>query len=350
MIKNYITKLERFASRNNEQVVSVGVDVHKKSYSVCIYSSSNDYCEWTMPSDNQSLISMLLSVDLDYHSIVYESGPCGFELCRQLRNAGLNSHVIAANKILRPATSGAKTDSIDSRKIAEYALKDMLVPIGIPTREEEIFRKLMRYRHRTTDKVASIKREIKSVYLEMGEVLPEGSEKFSVSGIQRLKDSRPDFYYVLFYMLTDLSHYIQQRKEIDAKLKEIASERMLLETVEHMKILPGVGDIVALSFITEVFQPKRFKSKEQISSYLGLAPINNQSGMSKNTSRISNGGKKRLKSLLVEASWIYARHDEQAKKLYNRILTKTGLPQKAIVAVAHRLGIKLWRLSLNRSG
>ncbi|MDR0454195.1 MAG: IS110 family transposase [Deferribacteraceae bacterium] len=39
-----------------------------------------------------------------------------------------------------------------------------------------------------------------------------------------------------------------------------------------------------------------------MSSYLGLAPVNNQSGMSKATSCISNGGKKRLKSLLVEAS------------------------------------------------
>jgi hypothetical protein len=39
------------------------------------------------------------------------------------------------------------------------------------------------------------------MYLEMGENLPKGSEKFSVSGIQKLKDSHPDFYYVLFYML-----------------------------------------------------------------------------------------------------------------------------------------------------
>ncbi|MDR0454468.1 MAG: hypothetical protein LBH05_06630, partial [Deferribacteraceae bacterium] len=73
----------------------------------------------------------------------------------------------------------------------------MLAPIGVPTREEEIFRKLLRYRHSTTDKISSIKREIKSMYLEMGENLPKGSEKFSVSGIQKLKDSHPDFYYVL---------------------------------------------------------------------------------------------------------------------------------------------------------
>jgi transposase len=350
MAKNHITKAEQFASRNTGNSVSVGIDVHKASYSVCLYSSIGDRVDWTMPSDIQALINILNSVDIDYHMVVYESGPCGFELCRKLRQDGFNAYVVAANKVPRPANRTAKTDILDCRKLAEYAHKGMLSPIGVPTREEEIFRKLLRYRHKSTDKISNLKREIKSIYLEMGETMPDNTEYFSMSGIEKLKVSRPDFDAVLSYMLEDLLYHMQQRKRIDAELKQIASERGSARLINSLKQVPGVGELVATSFLAEVFQPYRFVNKEQLSSYLGLAPLNNQSGSGKGTARISAGGKNRLKSLLVEASWTHKEQDNSAKELYNRILQKTGVPQKAIVAVAHRLGIKLWRISLGKTG
>ena len=55
-------------------------------------------------------------------------------------------------------------------------------------------------------------------------------------------------------------------------------------------------------------------------------------------------GQKRLRSLLVEAAWIWRSRDEIAQELYNRVLSRTGVAQKAITALARRLAIILWRI------
>jgi predicted transcriptional regulator len=40
--------------------------------------------------------------------------------------------------------------------------------------------------------------------------------------------------------------------------------------------------------------------------------------------------------------------DAKAGELYNKLLSKTGIPQKAITALARRLAIILWRLSIEQ--
>ena len=40
--------------------------------------------------------------------------------------------------------------------------------------------------------------------------------------------------------------------------------------------------------------------------------------------------------------------DAKAGELYNKLLNKTGVPQKAIAALARRLAIILWRLSIEQ--
>ena len=45
------------------------------------------------------------------------------------------------------------------------------------------------------------------------------------------------------------------------------------------------------------------------------------------------------------AAWMWKQRDAAAETFYRRIPGRTGLPQKAIVAVARKLAITLWRLS-----
>ena len=82
-----------------------------------------------------------------------------------------------------------------------------------------------------------------------------------------------------------------------------------------------------------------------MASYLGLAPVVRQSGGGKAWARIRPVGQRRLRSLLIEAAWMWKQRDPAAETFYRRILGRTGLPQKAIVAVARKLAITLWRLT-----
>jgi transposase len=106
-----------------------------------------------------------------------------------------------------------------------------------------------------------------------------------------------------------------------------------------------VGEIVATTFAAEVFRPGRFRRPEEVASYLGLAPVVRQSGGGKTRAKIRPVGQRRLRSLLIEAAWMWKQRDSGAETFYRRILGRTGLPQKAIVAVARKLAITLWRLS-----
>lgn len=45
-----------------------------------------------------------------------------------------------------------------------------------------------------------------------------------------------------------------------------------------LQSIPGVGPVVATTFALELFRPERFDRPEEVTSYLGLAPVVRYSG------------------------------------------------------------------------
>jgi transposase len=72
-----------------------------------------------------------------------------------------------------------------------------------------------------------------------------------------------------------------------------------------------------------------------------------QSGQTRREGGLLRSASGRLRTVLVEAAWRWVANDEAAKQIYRRLVTNTGSAQKAIVAVARRLGVLLWRLSVH---
>ena len=118
--------------------------------------------------------------------------------------------------------------------------------------------------------------------------------------------------------------------------------------IRSLTSVPGVGKVVATTFHTEIFRPERFNRSEEIASYLGLAPTVRHSGERTPRGHLVPVGQTRLRSLLIEAAWMWRAKDSYAHELYNKLLSKTGIPQKSIAALARRLAIILWRLSIEQ--
>jgi transposase len=78
----------------------------------------------------------------------------------------------------------------------------------------------------------------------------------------------------------------------------------------------------------------------------GLAPQVRQSGQTRREGGLLKSGNARLRTVLVEAAWRWVRYDEEAASRYRRLVGNTGSGKKAIVAMARRLGVLLWRLSV----
>jgi len=68
--------------------------------------------------------------------IVYEAGPTGYSLARQLQKASLPIKVVAPSKTPRHPARDSKTDRLDCRTLAKYAAKGLLRQIGIPTKQQ----------------------------------------------------------------------------------------------------------------------------------------------------------------------------------------------------------------------
>lgn len=347
MAKYSLSRITNFLEACEGEDVFVGIDVHKRSYYVAIRREDGACETWVSPARPYDFVMTLLELGHPIKQVVYESGPTGFVLCRALQEAGIDCCVVASNKVPRAVTPGAKTDRLDCIKLAEYAAKGMLKSIAIPTQQEEGQRLLIRRRFQIVDAIRRVKLRIKSLLLYEGIQEPDGLKNWSKKSINALSllQIEPSAKLALDSLLRELSWLQDELAEIMAALKGLMEDQHK-EPVKRLCSVPGVGFTIATTFLLEVFRPERFQRPEEVASYLGLAPVVRQSGESSSRGRLVPVGQKRLRSLLVEAAWLWQSKVPEVKERYNQLVNRTGLPQKAISAIARRLAILLWHLSL----
>ncbi len=350
MAKQRISRLEAFVSGFEATQFRVGVDVHKKSYSLALLREDGGCFTWTGPARAETLLEPVRRFGLGIKAVVYEAGPTGFSLARRLEAAGLRVMVVAPSRVPRPVRAGAKCDRLDCIKLAEYADHRRARCIAVPTESEEAERSLLRRRHALANGRRRCKQRIKAHLLYLGVSAPEGLDHWSQAAVSALRglDLRPSARLTLESLLRELDFHNQELRQIEGQLLELLSSGAQGERLGYLRTVPGVGFLTAASYMLEVFRPERFNNARQVASYLGLAPMVHHSGDRKPRGKITPVGQSRLRSLLIEASWVWKSHDGYAAKLYNRFLSRMGIAQKAIVAVARRLAIILWRLSIEQ--
>lgn len=348
MAKYSLSRISNFLKVFEGEEIHVGIDVHKRSYSVAVQRVDGACETWVAPAKPYDLVLCLLELGTPIKSVAYEAGPTGFGLARAMGEAGLDCYVVAPSKIPRPISSGAKTDRLDCIKLAEYSAKGMLKAIEIPTPQEEGQRLLVRRRFQIVDARRCTKQRIKSLLLYTGTPEPEGLVHWSQQSLLSLESIQlePATKLTLDSLLRELKSHNEELQEVMAALRGVMKAKHE-ESLKRLCSVPGVGFTVATTFLLEIFRPWRFQRQEEVASYLGLAPVVRQSGESSGRGRLVPVGQKRLRSLLVEAAWIWQAKDPRVKEKYNQLVSKTGVAQKAITAIARRLAILLWRLSLS---
>ena len=148
----------------------------------------------------------------------------------------------------------------------------------------------------------------------------------------------------LFETLLALLGTIQERShEIAKQLARVGRQNKVRRL---MMTVPGVGPITAISFVTTIEAPHRFRRSQDVGAYLGLTQRRYQSGEVDISGRISKCGDRLTRKLLFEAA--------------NAMLSRTSLPLalkewgaaigrrsgfwKAHVALARKLSVILHRM------
>jgi transposase len=108
--------------------------------------------------------------------------------------------------------------------------------------------------------------------------------------------------------------------------------------------IPGIGSRVAETILAELgTDMSRFPSAAHAASWAGLAPGQDESAGKRKSTRIRDGNKY-LRSALIQAAWAAVkRKDTFLAAFYYRLAARRG-KKKAIVAVAHKLLVLVYRL------
>ena len=127
-------------------------------------------------------------------------------------------------------------------------------------------------------------------------------------------------------------------EQLNQRVQEQAGQR---PTARLLMTHPGVGPITALA--TDVFlgDPETVRDGKALASYVGIIPREYSSGGRQRFGGLSKQGNPLLRFLWCEAASTRRARDPELQRFYRRKLVQKGLG-KARVAVARKLGIRLW--------
>lgn len=323
---------------NNTNTVFLGIDVHKRTYSVTAVSGNFVIKRASMPADKKTLLAFIRKYfPNDSVSSVYEAGFSGFGLHRFLENNGVKSIVVHAASIEVAANNKSKTDKRDSEKMAMQLSQGRLRCVNIPSSEREYWRTITRLRHQHVRDKARISCRIKSLlfYFDMIPHFHKGktSRKW-ILNLLKLEVNEDLFYCLKSFVQTWL-HLDSIIKNIDKRLKEQARKDAKINNIYMNN--DGFGLTSSRTLANELGDFTQFKSEKALSSWIGLVPTEHSSGEHRWLGHITRQGNPHIRGILTECAWRAIRINPDLKVYFDRLVKNTGSKKKSIVAVARKL-------------
>ena len=319
----------------------IGMDVHKKSWTVHFKTDLFDNKTVTMPAEPSVLINYVEKNFVDHEvSCCYEAGCCGYWIARALQEKGWEVRVVNPADVPRiNKQDWQKTDKLDSRNLCKHLSDDNLKGIYIPDEEQEQLRSLFRRRIHLARQLRTIKNHIKSQLLYYGIKLPEAYDNPNWSRVMKT------------WIGAIKWKYSSAAESIRSRLKQLEFvwyEELHISNVLRAyfrkyykkdyylyKSVPGIGGITASAMIAELGDIRRFNRLDELAAIVGLVPGMYQSSENKINLGLTKRSNHQLRSLLVEASWVAVRTDMALQQYYRQHAHKE--PNKAIIKVAHKL-------------
>lgn len=319
-----------------QKTVFVGIDVHRKSYSVCCVSDSSVVKKCRMPANGQLLIGFLKKHFSEHViSTVYEAGFSGFELHRAIEAASLRSCVVHAASVEVSHRDRVKTDKRDALKLATQLAAGRLRGIRIPSREEEQRRQLTRTRQQLMQHRTAIKNQIRSKLHIFGLLDPNDRRELSLMMVEQVL-SRTEIAQLRIAIQSLLGVWLalnEQLKKLQAALREQAKTDPLEKVYRS---LPGFGPLASRVCANELGNMLHFSNCKKLYSFTGLTPGEQSSGEKVWRGAITKQGSARLRHVLVQAAWMAIRRDAGLRADFERI-ARNANKLKAIVAIARKL-------------
>ena len=327
--------------------IYVGIDVHKKRWVITVRTYDLELKTFSMQADAEELEKFLIDnyKDALLH-IVYECCFSGFWIYDYFKERGYEIIVTPTNRIYRDG-SIVKTDKIDSRKLAFQHSRRLLREVKVPTEKVREYRSIFRIYDKEKMREGQLLRQIRCI-LEVKNH-PMKWEKWNKQFIDKLKEVR--FQEKIFnskfaQLIREYEYVKEQIKDTEKRIKEISEDEELGERIKRIEQINGIGIISAVRLVVYLFDFKgRFERGEKLVHYVGLTPGEHSSGEEIIRSRTGLVGNKQLRSIIIQLAWVAVRKDGNLLNKFERVYKRNGSKQKAIVAVARKLMMKIYAIT-----
>ena len=332
----------------------VGIDVHKKQWSVSIFTGQIHHRTFSQPPSPEALKTYLDKHFPDAKVVcAYEATRFGFWIARALHSFGYECMVVNPADI--PSShqeTQNKTDPVDSRKIARTLQAGLLTGCYIPSEVMEGDRQLFRYRKRLWSDLGRIKNRIKGTLMFSGIQLPTKYDnaywsKAFLKWIAELELPSASSKDTLDLLLTQ--YHLIYRHFLDSSIKV----RKLLRSVRYkdqgmrLRTIPGIGPLTSVQILTELGDVKRFSSFKKLNSFVGFKPTTYSSGEHDWKGHLSIRRHKALRSALVECAWQTVQNDPAMLVKYEQ-LRERMTKKRAIVTIARKLLSRIFYVLKNQ--
>lgn len=352
-----------------------GLDVHKDSTAIGAAETGREapYFVGTVGPQLSQLLKALKSVGKpETMLVVYEAGPCGYGLARQLRLRGYACEVVAAGKMARRPGERIKTDRRDALTLARLARSGDLVKVIVPDERDEAMRDLSRAREDAVRARLKARQQLKAMLLRHGHRYGGKS-----SWTQAHERYLAEVSFVHPAQNIAFAEYRQAVREGHERVERLAQalrtqteDWRLKGLVAALSSLRGIDFVAAVTLTAEIGDFSRFAHPTELMGFLGLVPSEHSTGDTRRQGEITKTGNGHARRVLVEAAWNYRfparlsrllqrRQEGQSTAVrdiawraqlrlahrYRRLSARKLHPNKVCVAIARELAGFVWDIA-----
>lgn len=334
----------------------IGCDAHKHFSQFAIYEEKGKEVKQVRVEHEPGAIRNFLSEYPEGTPVALESIGNWYWIVDEIEQAGCQPLMAHAAKAKAMMGNVNKTDKLDARGLATLLRNGTLPTVWIAPGETRDERELPRTRMALSKIRVSLKNRIHATLAKYNLSIETDSDLFGKKGLQELQE-------VIQALPSETQKCIQQELEL---VEELNTQIRLLEerirqripitpTMQLLKTLPGVGDVLSIVIASEIGSIDRFSSAEQLASYAGTTPTVKSSGGKTRYGHLPKQSNHYLKWAFTEAANVTARwrnhpnwKQKHVAQLYDRVRRRKE-HSIAVGAVARHLAeASFWMLSRNQ--
>ena len=323
-----------------------GIDVSLEYSSVCVVDGAGKIMrEQKIASEPEALIAWFRGLGFELERIGLEAGPMSQWLYAAMRAAGLAVELLETRHV-RDAFKAmpVKSDRNDARGIAQLMRLGWFRPVHCKSMAAQEMRALLTARKLVQSKLLDVQMSLRGLLRGFGlKVGPTTPSRFG-GRIRDLVEGNATLEVIAAALLVVHETLRRELAGFEKRVRSIARSdgrvRLLMST-------PGVGAIVALTYVSAIDDPARFKTSKGVGAHFGLTPKKYQSGETDITGRISKIGDEGVRTALYEAGHIILTQPLKgctALKSWAMRLAKRAGMKKAKVALARKLAVIMHRM------